>query len=289
MHKHHDSLYDYSKPYIYTYKQNGNEQVLIIALVITLIFMVIEVAGGIWANSLILIADAGHMLIDSSALIISFIAILIAKQPADSKNSYGYKRIQVIAAFINSSTLLFTTIWIIYESILRILEPKPITGILVTIFAIIGVIVNLIVIFLLNKRSRNDINIKSALIHAMGDLFGYIAAIIAGFIITYTDWVQIDPILSIFFSLLMIRSAIHMIKESLNILMEAMPDHLNTEEICTFLKQNIIEIIDIHHVHIWALTNNSLLLTAHIKIKDLKHSAKVIKTSKQLLNSHFNI
>jgi cobalt-zinc-cadmium efflux system protein len=268
---------------------NQNERTLYIATCITIFFMVIELIGGIFSKSLILIADAGHMLIDASALILALFAMRIAKKSADAKRSYGYKRGQVIAAFINSITLLATTIWIVIESVKRLMHPEPVLGKIVVILAIVGVLINGFTAYLLNKSSKNDINIKSALIHVVGDLLGYVAAIVTGIVVLYTGWMQIDPILSLIFALLMIRSAWAIAKDSIHILMEGTPKEVDKDKIVELLKGNIPAIIDVHHVHIWSLTTDSLILTAHIRIGNLNNSNEVLKATKKLLKEQFNI
>lgn len=252
--------------------------------------MVIEVIAGIMTNALILIADAGHMVIDASSLILSLFAINLAKKPADQQRTYGYQRIQVIAAFINSMTLLVTTIWIFIEAVKRFLHPEPILGKWVIIMALIGLLVNGFSIYLLNRSAKGNINIRSAIIHILGDLLGYLAAVITGIIVNLTNWNQIDPILSTLFALLMIRSAWVIAKSAAHILMEGIPDGIDIDKVTAELKQSIPEILDIHHVHIWSLSHEYLLLTAHIQVAELSsESYKIIQACKALLTSKYNI
>ena len=251
--------------------------------------MGVELIGGICSKSLILIADAGHMLIDASALVFALFALRIAKKSADYKHSYGYRRGQVIAAFLNSMTLLVTTIWIVVESVKRLLHPEPVLGNVVIIFAIVGVIVNGFSAYLLNRGSKNNINIKSALIHVVGDLLGYVAAIITGIVVLTTGWMQIDPILSLVFALFILRSAWAIAKDSIHILMEGTPQDIEKDKIITLLKDNIPEIIDVHHIHVWSLTTDNLVLTAHIQVGNLSNSHAVIKNAKKLLKEQCNI
>ncbi len=266
-----------------------NERNLVIACFLTITFMIVEVIGGILSSSLILMADAGHMLIDSSALIISLFAMRLARKPADHKRSYGYKRCQVIAAFLNSLTLLGTTVWIVIEAIKRLLYPEPVLQDMVIIFGIIGLVVNCVSTALLYKGAKDNINIRSTLIHIINDIQGYVGAIIAGIIISYTGWTQVDPIVSIIFVSLIFKSAWDIAKQSFHILMEGVPYNIDEKQVIAVLKNKIPQIIDAHHIHIWSISSEYLIMTAHVRIADLSTSHDITTRIKRLLKKHFNI
>ncbi|MFN7038857.1 MAG: cation diffusion facilitator family transporter [Alphaproteobacteria bacterium] len=283
-HKHDEKHKDFHQHHI----NIQDEKTLLLATIILFIFMIFELIGGVLSGSLILIADAGHMLIDASALALALFAIKISKKPADHKRSYGYERSKVIAALINSFTLIFTTLWIVIESFQRLFNPEPIAGKAVIILAIIGLIVNGFVAMLLARSSTHNINIKSALIHVIGDLLGYVAAIITGIVIIFTNWLQIDSILSFIFAMLMLKSSWSIAKDSIHILMEGTPKEIDIDQVKQELKNNFSEILDIHHVHIWSLTDNNLILTAHLKLPE-NYEIIIIKRVKSFLKENFNI
>jgi cobalt-zinc-cadmium efflux system protein len=269
--------------------EHADERLMLTVTIITLCFVVIEVVGGILSSSLILIVDAGHMLIDAFALGVALLAMKLAKKPGDARRSYGYQRSKVIAAFFNSITLLATTIWIMFEAVNRILHPIPVAEDMIIILATLGAAVNLGTMFLLNKSAKKDINIKSALIHIAGDLLGYLAAIIAAVLIYFTGWTQIDPIISILFAILISRSALQIARDSLHVLMEGAPSHIENRQIIAALKAQVQDIINVHHIHIWFLTHENLLMTAHIRVKSLKNSHSILNKTKKILKSQFNI
>jgi len=264
-----------------------NEKALLISTIILIIFMAIEITGGIFSGSLILISDAVHMFIDAFAFILALFAIKLAKKPANIEKSYGYKRGQVIAAFLNAVTLLATSIWIVIEAIERIITPVPVMANTIIIFAIIGVLVNLVIMFLLRSGTKN-INIKAAMIHVIGDLLGYIAAIITGMILSKTNFLRLDPILSIVFAILIVRSSWGILKDALHILMEGAPLDIDTSDIIAKIKELSSNIIDIYHIHIWYLDQDDLVLTAHIKVKSADNY-DLVKPIKILLKEEFKI
>ena len=267
----------------------SNERALSLSAIILFVFLVVEVIGGYIADSLILIADAGHMLIDFVAILTALFAVKITKKAPNENFSYGYHRGQVIAAFFNSLTLFATTIWIIIEGVQRLFKPHEISANIVIVFAVIGVAVNLFTMYLLQSGSKDDINIKSAFIHVVGDLFGYISAIIAGIVIKMTGWSQVDPILSIIFAIIIIKSAYSILKSSAHILMEGSPLELDKDQIIAKLKTSLPGVLEVHHMHIWSLTSNNHVLTAHVRTSPSQDHAQLIKQIRKILEHSFNI
>ena len=185
---------------------SGNMRRVIIALILTGTFMVVEVIGGVISGSLALLADAGHMLTDTMALALAAVAFHVSKRPADAKLTYGYQRFQILAAFVNGLSLLLIVAWILYEAIDRFRHPNEILGSTMLLVAALGLIVNIVAFIVLHGGDRNNLNIRGAALHVLGDLLGSVAAIIAALVIIQTGWTPIDPILSVAVALLILRS-----------------------------------------------------------------------------------
>jgi len=188
-------------------KQRSNIKRVQLALALTGTFMLVEVAGGILSGSLALLADAGHMLTDTMALALSAVAFRVSSRPADEKRSYGYQRFQILAAFVNGLSLLVIVGWILFEAVQRILSPPLVMGQTMLVVAAAGLVINIIVFVVLHGGDQENLNMRGAALHVLGDLLGSIAAITAALIILSTGWMPIDPILSVGVALLIFRSA----------------------------------------------------------------------------------
>lgn len=237
------------------------------AVLLTGSFMLIEVVGGVISGSLALLADAGHMLTDTAALLLAFYAITLSAKPADNKRTFGYGRLQVLAAYTNGIFLILLTAWIVWESIQRFYQPNPIQSTTMFIVALLGLFVNLIVFKILHSASSSNINIRSALLHVIGDLLGSVGAIVAALIIWQWNILWVDPLLSVFVSILILRSAYYIIKESSHILLEGKPEQMDTEEIRDDLLR-LTGIEDVHHMHLWSISEREPLMTFHAVIED---------------------
>lgn len=237
------------------------------AVILTSSFMFVEVVGGIISGSLALLADAGHMLTDSAALLLAFYAMTLSAKPADSQRTFGYGRLQVLAAYTNGIFLIGLTIWIVWESIQRFYEPNPIQSTTMLFVAILGLIVNIVVFKVLHSASGSNINVRSALLHVIGDLLGSVGAIVAALIIWQWGLLWVDPLLSIVVSMLILRSAYHVIKDSSHILLEGKPQELDTLKIREDLMA-LEGVVDIHHMHLWSISEQEPLMTFHALIKD---------------------
>ena len=254
---------------------------------LTALFMVAEFAGGFYANSLALTADAGHMLSDVAALALSYFSIWISKKPASPEKTYGYLRTEVLAAFINGVTLVLIAFFIVYEAIMRLFAPPEVKTPIMIIVAIGGLIVNLIGAVLLHSDSKDNLNIRGAFLHIIGDLLGSIGAIVAGVIIFYWHYYLADPIISIIIALLVLYSSIKLIIEATNVLLEATPAHINVETIKTALLESP-NVIDVHELHIWSIASNKIALSVHIVTKFLDNE-KILCDIDKLLKDKFNI
>lgn len=270
--------------------QKSNIKRVQIALALTGTFMLVEVAGGILSGSLALLADAGHMLTDTMALALSAIAFRVSSRPADEKRSYGYQRFQILAAFVNGLSLLVIVGWILFEAVQRILSPSMVMGQTMLIVAAAGLVINIIVFFVLHGGDQENLNMRGAALHVLGDLLGSVAAITAALVILYTGWMPIDPILSIGVALLIFRSAWHLVKRSGHILLEGAPEWLNVDEMQSKIIASNPDVKEIHHVHVWGLTPQHPMLTMHVAFKEIQADATAtIKSIKELLKKEYGI
>jgi len=259
------------------------------ALALTGAFMLVEFAGGILARSLALLADAGHMLTDTAALALTWAATRIATRPADTRRSFGYQRLRVLATFVNGCALLFIVAWIVIEAVQRLLNPVDVNATAILWVGGLGLCVNVIVFAMLRRGDAHDMNIAAATLHVIGDLLGSAAAVVAGVVIAFTGWVPIDPLLSMFVCLLIVRSALALVRRSAHILMEGAPDWLDIAELRSTLEQRIPAIRDVHHVHAWLVGPHETLLTMHASVTAAADHAVVLKDAKVLLAERFGI
>ena len=261
-----------------------------IALALTATFMVVEVIGGILSGSLALLADAGHMLTDTMALALAAVAFRVSSRPADSKRSYGYQRFQILAAFVNGLSLLVIVGWILIEAVRRLMTPSEVMGPMMLIVASAGLLVNIIAFIVLHGGDKENLNIRGAALHVAGDLLGSVAAITAAVVIIYTAWMPIDPILSVFVALLILRSAWYLVKRSAHILLEGAPEWLDQDRMQSRLVERIPALNSIHHVHIWGLTPQHLMLTMHVELKgNPPDPTAVVRRVKNVLREDFGI
>ena len=261
----------------------SNKKTLTISVFIIGLFLIAEAIGGIIANSLTLIADAGHMLSDFLAILLSLIAQRYLTKPATDKHSYGYRRMQIIASFVNGITLIGISMVIMITAAMRMFSPPEVEPDIMLVVSIIGIIVNGITLYILHMSEEKNLNMRGAILHIIGDLLGFIAAFIGAIIIKYTNLFIIDPILSIFISILILNSAIRLIRDSMHILLEGAPNDVNEEEIRTSLSQ-LTGVIDVHHIHIWLLDDSYKMVTLHLILEDTCDPFQVVKFAQDALS-----
>lgn len=263
---------------------------VMIALVLTGIFMIVEVIGGIISGSLALLADAGHMLTDTMALALAAMAFQVCKRPPDGKLTFGYQRFQILAAFVNGLSLLLVVGWILFEAVSRFFEPKEILGETMLVVAVAGLIVNLISFAVLHSGDQDNLNIRGATLHVAGDLLGSVAAIVAAIVIITTGWNLIDPILSIAVAALILKSAWKLVRRSAHVLLEGAPEWLNVQAMQDRIVASVPGVGEIHHVHIWGLTPQQLMLTMHMSMSSGAGSqSNVIRDVKRFLQDEYGI
>ncbi len=263
---------------------------LTLSLTITIIVMILEIIGGFLTNSIALLTDAGHMFTHSFAISISLLAIFIARKPPCHHKTFGLYRAEVLAAFINGLFLLVIVGIIIYEAILRFLNPQDIAGFYMLIVAFIGLGVNITSIVILHGSQDANLNIRSVFYHMIADAASSIGIVIAAIIIIFTELMIIDSIVSLFLSIVILYWAYGILKESTRILLEMTPKLLNIDIINEDLKKNFTEIIELSNVHLWTIIPGMLVYSAHIRIKDDKThiicEELVFKMNKFLLKKH---
>lgn len=269
---------------------SSNMRRVTIALVLTGAFMIVEVIGGILSGSLALLADAGHMLTDTMALALAAVAFHVSKRPPDAKLTYGYQRFQILAAFVNGLSLLLIVGWILFEAARRFITPQEVMGPTMLVVATAGLVVNIICFIVLHGGDKDNLNIRGAALHVAGDLLGSVAAIVAAIIIIYTGWMQIDPILSIAVAILILKSAWALVRRSAHVLLEGAPDWLDIDAMQELVVSRIPEVEDIHHVHVWGMTPQDLMLTMHVCVNtEPGNPTDVIRQVKSLLREEYGI
>lgn len=247
-----------------------------IALALTALFFVVEVTGGFFANSLALLADAGHMLTDVAALGLSLFVAWFSRQPETPSKTYGYLRWEILAAFLNGTTLLLISAWIISEAVLRLRHPEPVASGLMLGVAAASVVTNLVSAWVLHGGSRASLNLRGAYIHVLGDLLGSVGTVVAALLVRFTGWLPADPIASIVMTVLIVRGSWRLVRESVDILLESTPAHLSTGAIRSQLTA-IPGIESVHDLHVWTVTSGVVAMSAHAIVREPEHHQHVLE------------
>lgn len=245
----------------------SNERRIRLVFILTAGYALVQAIGGWLAGSLALIADAGHMVSDSAALLLALVAYRVARWPIDAQRTYGFHRVRVLAALANGATLLLLVAWIAWEAVQRINEPAEILAGPMLVVATIGLVVNLIGAYALWSGDSGDSNLRGALLHVVGDLLGSVGAIVAAIGIMLTGWSVLDPLLSVLVAGLVIRSAWGLVSDAIRVLLQATPKGINADEIEAGL-QNLPGIAEAGHFHAWTLTDESIVATVHVSPKE---------------------
>jgi cobalt-zinc-cadmium efflux system protein len=272
---------------------SASGRVLAWSLAATSAFVAIELVSGIRAQSLALISDAGHNATDALALLLAWFAVFLEGKPADESRTFGYHRAGVLAAFVNAIVLIGLSVWVLYESVLRLAAPAPVDESLMLWVAAGGVLLNGGIMLALRRegsRRGHDINIRGTFIHMLGDLLGVVAIIVGALVIRETGWTQIDPALSILISVLIVWTAWDITRESLNILLEGLPRGLELKQVERAI-QAIDGVLDVHDLHIWSLGSNSHALSCHVLIADMppSQSDHILSRVNRVLGDRFHV
>lgn len=259
-----------------------------IALGLTFVYMFAEAIGGWYSNSLALVADAGHMLTDVGALSLTLAAIWFASRPATAKKTFGYYRLEILAAFVNGIALVLISLWVIYEAFQRFNAPPDVKGFQLTIIAAGGFIVNLICAKLLHGDHTHDLNMRGAWLHIMGDLLGSVVAIVAGALIIAFGWTWTDALGSFLISLIIIFGAWNLIKESVNVLLEGTPAHINLAAVEAEILQTS-GVAGVHDLHLWTISSGIEALSAHVHYDEAIAQSELLKRLRNNLHDRFGI
>lgn len=265
---------------------------LSLSLLITAIVMIIEIIGSIITNSIALLSDAGHMFTHTFAITISLVAIIIAKKPPCHHRTFGLYRAEVLAAFINGLFLLFVVVVIAYEAIQRLINPKEVLGFQMLFIAFIGLSVNIVSISILHGSHKDNMNIRGVFYHLISDAVSSIGIILAAIVILLTGWNLIDPLVSLLISILILYWAWGILKESSRVLLEIAPKGLDVDIIRKDLKNNFSEIKNLNNMHLWTITPEMIVFSAHISIKDNYNNIdkeNLVSKINSYLNKKYNI
>ena len=266
-----------------------NERKILISFFLIFAFMIVEAVGGVISGSLALLADAGHMLTDALALGLASAAFRLGRRAADERRSFGYARFEVIAGFVNALTLFGVAGWIVYEAVERFQDPQPVMAGSMFVVALLGMLVNLFVLWYLTRGESDHVNVKGAVLHVMGDLLGSVGAIVAAIVIWGTGWTPIDPILSVFVSLLILRSAWSLLKTTAHILLEGAPDGAGSAQISEHLLKTVPGLQKASHIHVWSLTSGRVLATLQAQPKPDADLRGLTQQIAHELKTKFNI
>ena len=289
LHHHHGHSHGHSHHHGHSHGGENNRSRVGFAAALTGLFMMAEIVGGLISGSLALLADAGHMLTDFAALAMAWGAFTIAKRPADWKHTFGYDRLAILVAFVNGLTLFLVAAWIVREAIERFHTPSEILAGPMLWVAIGGLVVNLLVFKILTGADQENLNIRGAVLHVLGDLLGSVAAIIAALVIMKTGWTPIDPLLSVLVAGLILRSAWFLIKDSAHILLEGAPSHIDRRAIRDDLPAHIEGLIEVKHIHAWSITPERPMLTLEAFTEDDFSLEDISVQIKARLKSEFHI
>jgi cobalt-zinc-cadmium efflux system protein len=274
----------------YHHGHSGNKQGLLIALCITASIMILEFVGGLWTNSLALLSDSGHMLSDAGSLVLSLTALWFAAKPSSAHKSYGFHRIEILAALFNAVTLFVIAGLIIWEAVGRFMDPPTVASGSMMLIACVGLMANLLSAWSLMRKGdvHGNLNLRSAYLHILGDALGSVGAIIAGGTMLVFGWYAADPIISIIVSLLILKGAWTVLKSTIHILMEGTPATVSLGDVKQVL-ESIDGVINVHDLHIWTITSGLDSLSCHLLIADDRDSQVVLQKAIHQIEERFQI
>jgi len=270
-HNHHDHA-----------RADQSTRVLRLALGITLSVLVAEAVGGWISNSLALLADAGHVLTDAAALALSLFVAWFSRQPVTQEKTYGYLRWEILAALINGTALLLISVWIVVEAAIRLQTPEPVGGGLMLVIAAVGLLANAIAAWLLRPVNEHNLNVRGAYLHVLGDLLASVGTIVAAIVIQFSGWLYADPIASLLTTALIIRGAWTLVRESVDVLLESTPSHIDLPSVRATL-EGIAGVESVHDLHVWSVTSGVVALSAHAIVRDAERQQDVLERACALM------
>jgi cobalt-zinc-cadmium efflux system protein len=273
-HEHHHHHHDESN--------DRSTRALRLALALTLSVLVAEIIGGWLSNSLALLADAGHVLTDAGALGLSLFVAWFSRQPVNAKKTYGYLRWEILAALINGTTLLGISVWVVIEALARFRTPEPVGGMLMLVIAAIGLAANVGAALLLHPVGKSSMNVRGAYLHVLSDLLASVGTLVAAAVIASTGWLYADPIASLLTTVLIVRGAWTLVRESLDVLLESTPAHISLTDVRAKL-EGIPGVESVHDLHVWTVTSGVVALSAHAIVRDAHRQQEVLESACDLM------
>ena len=266
------------------------ERRFVLSLALTGLILLAEVAGGLWTGSLALLSDAAHVFLDVFALGMSYVALRLAALPADDRHTYGFHRLQVLAALANGATLLLVAFEIFREAWERFRQPAPVLAGPMLVVAIVGLVVNLVVALVLREHDHHDLNVHSAFLHVLGDALASVGVIAAGAVILFTGWQWVDPLVSVLIGLTILAGSGRVLRESVHILAEGMPEGLTAAQVSKVM-EDVSGVEEVHDLHVWTVSPGYVALSAHVVLADqsLSQAQGAMESLKQALRQTFGI
>ena len=269
-----------------------DRRALILALVLLVGFMAFEVGAAVASNSLVLLADAGHMLVDVGAIAGSLVAIRLAARPETGSHTYGMKRAEILAAAANGVALLIVSALVTYDAVVRLVHPSHVDGAVLIVVAAVGVVVNLVATLAVSRADRRSLNIEGAYRHILTDLYAFVGTLIAGIVIVVGGFDRADAIAALVVVALMLKAAVQLLRPALHILLEATPEDIDLEEVRRHLLE-LPEVQSVHDLHAWTLTSSLPILTAHVVVTDdcftTGEAGRVLDHLQDCLSGHFDV
>ena len=253
-----------------------------VALALTVTLLVAEIVGGLLSNSLALLADAGHMLTDAGALALSLFVAWFCRQPSKPQKTYGYLRWEILAALINGTTLLLISAWIIVEAMLRFRTPEPVAGGTMLVVAVAGLAVNAVAVWLLHGVREGSLNVRGAYLHVLSDLLASVGTVVAALLVRYTGWLIADPIASLLTTALIVVGAWRLVRESVDVLLEAAPPHIALDTVRERL-EGIPGVESIHDLHVWTVTSGMVAVSVHAIVREPDRHQHVLEHAHDVL------
>src|SRR6185503_11939864 len=282
----HDHAHDHghgdSHGHDHAHQHAASTRALAWSLVLTVIILIAEGAGGWLANSLALLADAGHVLTDAGALGLSLFVAWLARQPGSAEKTFGYLRWEILAALINGATLLLISAWIVVEAIVRFKHPESVAGGLMLGVALLGFVINGGAVWMLHGVREGSLNVRGAYLHVLGDMLASGGTVVAALVIRMTGWTGADPIASLVTTVLIIAGAWRLVRESVNVLLEAAPAHIALDMVRQKL-ETIEDVESVHDLHVWTVTSGMIALSAHAIVRDCTCHQRVLERAHEVL------
>ena len=277
-HAHHDHAHGHAD------RRPDVTRSLKIAFAITIALLIGESVGGWLAHSLALLADAGHVLTDAAALLLSLFVAWLARQPGSQSKTFGYLRWEILAALINAATLLLISGWIVVEAIGRFRHPEPVAGGMMLGVSVAGLLANAVAVRVLHGSHTHNLNVRAAYLHVLGDLLAAGGTVVAAVLVRYLGWTIADPAASIVTTVLIVLSAWRLLRESVDVLLEAAPAHISLDEV----RQAICEVDgveSVHDLHVWTVTSGVVALSAHVIVREYERHQEVLEAALAMLQS----